>query len=72
MKSKRTYRAVPIVVMEDTPIHIAQNKYRCHDFTCPCWADLHEQEAAFERTFIEVGMTERYDALPWRYGNSLR
>jgi len=60
-----TYSAVPVVVMEDPIIHTDKNP-RCHDFTCPCWADLHEQEAAFERTFIEVGMTERYDALPWR------
>jgi hypothetical protein len=53
------------VVMLDTIVHTDENP-RCNDFTCPCWDLYHDQEAAFERRYIEVGMTERYDTLPWR------
>ena len=33
----------PIVIMEDEPIHTAENGYRCQDRSCPCWAESRER-----------------------------
>jgi hypothetical protein len=53
------------VLMVDDIVHDAEH-LRCSDFTCPCWDEYHDQEADFERRYVEIGMTERYDTLPWR------
>jgi hypothetical protein len=62
---------LPIMIgipMEDEIIHTDEHPY-CEDPDCPCWQEWTEREAAAERRYIEAGMTESYDALPWRYGD---
>jgi hypothetical protein len=53
------------VMMVDDIVHTDMHP-NCSDFSCPCWSAYHDEEAAFERRFIEIGFTERYDSLPWR------
>jgi hypothetical protein len=64
------YFVVAIVVMEDGIIHDDEHPF-CDDPECPCWEEADRRAEEYERRYIESGMTERYDSLPWRYGNSL-
>jgi hypothetical protein len=31
------------VIMEDEPVHTAENGYRCDDRSCPCWRESREK-----------------------------
>ena len=64
------YYAVVVGEMEDPILHTDEHPF-CDDPECPCQEEADRRAEEYERRYIEIGMTERYDALPWRYGNTL-
>jgi hypothetical protein len=66
--NRRPQSPVIPIPMLDEVIHTDEHPY-CEDPDCPCWHEWTEREAEAERRYIEAGMTESYDVLPWRYGD---